>query len=622
MEINMKYKLTKSVISVILIATLALMLASASNAAPWRTASGTAPDTQEAALIQDKSEVIYATMGADGGVRNVYAVNHFEVAGAGSFTDYGHYSSITNLSTTDPLAQDGDCVSIQADEGDFYYQGNMSVTDLPWIFTLSYTLDGEIITPQELSGQSGKLEIHMKSAPNKNIDAVFYDYYMLQISLTLDTERCSDIKAPDATIAEAGKNKMMTYTVMPGTDADIVVSADVQDFVMAGIDISALPFSMSMELPDTSGLTDELGQLSDAISDLNDGVGELSGGVAELKEGAGELVNGSSGIGQGLFELNQNSGKLTEASELIDEALKQIASSLSDGMSGDIDLSGLTQLPQGLSQLAEGLRQISNGLTALKDGFTPAYQALNAAIQGIPDTVITENQIAELYANTDQSQYGLLSELIESYVAGQTVKGTYNQVKAAFDAVGSTIDTITANTNTIAGTLNDLAKEIEGALSSMDVLQQLDDLSAGLSELSQSYGEFHKGLKEYTDGVKQLNDGYTEFHSGISLFGDGMIDLKQGVNDLYDGTSEFKSETADIPEKTQAEIEKMMDEYLGSDFDPVSFTSSKNKNIGLVQFVFKCDGVEKVKEASIPAETKTESFWDRLTALFKGKEEE
>jgi len=616
----MKYKLTKSVISIILVAALTLMSAGTSYAMPDGTDSGAVLNTNETSLIQDKSEVIYATLGAGGNVRDVYAVNHFEVTEAGSFTDYGNYSSITNLSGTDLLSQDGDAVSLQADKGDFYYQGHMSSTALPWLFQLSYTLDGVKTPPQELAGKSGKLEICIKSTQNKNINPVFYDHYMLQISLTLDTERCSGIKAPDATVAEAGKNKMITYTILPDKDADIIVSADIQDFLMTGIDISAMPFSMSMELPNTGGLTDELGQLSDGISDLNDGVGELADGTADLKKGTDELKKGSSGIAQGLSELHGNSGQLTDASAQIDDALKQIASSLDGGMSEDMDLSGLTQLPQGFSQLAEGLTQISGGLTELKNGFTPAYQALDAAIKGIPDTVVTEEQIAQLYANTDPSQYGFLAELVESYTAGQTVKGTYNQVKDAFDAISSTIDTLTGSINTIAGTLDDMAKEIEDALSGMDVLQQLKDLSSGLSELSKNYAEFHKGLKEYTTGVKQLTDGYTDFHTGVALFGDGMGSLKQGVDDLYDGTGKLENETADMPDKIQSEIEKMMDEYLGSDFEPVSFTSSKNKDAGLIQFVLKCDGIEKTKEASVSVQTKNESFWDRLAALFKGKD--
>ena len=45
---------------------------------------------------------------------------------------------------------------------------------------------------------------------------LFYENYMLQISITLDMDKSSDIQAPDAVLANAGKNKVAAYTVLPG----------------------------------------------------------------------------------------------------------------------------------------------------------------------------------------------------------------------------------------------------------------------------------------------------------------------------------------------------------------------------------------------------------------------
>ncbi|HWR22325.1 MAG TPA: hypothetical protein VN366_02515 [Feifaniaceae bacterium] len=575
------------------------------------------------AAVKNKDEVVYANLASDGSVYAVRVVNRFEIIKAGAVSDHGKYRTVTNLTDTGALAQEGGSVAFAAQEGNFYYQGDMEQTDLPWTFAVSYSINGVKTPPQELAGKAGKLGIHIATAKNGKIDPVFYDNYMLQISLTLDSDTCSDITAPGATLASAGKNTVIAHTVMPGKDANIDIGATVRDFAMDGIDIAAMPFSMSVDLPDTSGMTDDFGALADAISDLNDGVGDLKGGVGELRNGANELRDGSADINEGLFELSDNSGDLIAGSAQIDSALARIASSLSGGLTGDLNLDDLEKLPQGLTQLAQGLRGISGGLSDLKNGFSPAYAALDGAMQGIPGGSVSPEQIQALYAVASGSSLdAALDTLVASYTAGQTVKGTYHGVKAAFDAVAPAIDELSAGIGTVAGTLEGISAQMAGALSGLDMLDQLEKLSDGLSELAENYSTFHSGLKKYMGGVDEMAEGYSEFDGGISEFGGGIGKLYNGVKDLHEGTGKLSDETADMPDTMQEEIDKLLDEYTGTDFEPVSFASPLNANISLVQFVLKCDGVKKpdtAEDAQIAP--KEETFWDRFVALFRGKEE-
>ncbi len=613
----MKLKTFKSISAVFLSAVLLCASAGVLSASPGTQTRSAAASEQGAATVRDKNEVIYATLDAEGGVSAVYAVNHFELEGGGSATDHGDYASVLNLTDTSPLARDGDTVTFDTAESNFYYQGNMVSAELPWSFELAYLLDGARMSPNELGGKSGRLEIHIKSARNNGANPVFYENYLLQISLTLDTQRCADIKAPGATVAEAGKNRMIAYTVMPGKDADITVSADVADFKMPGVEISAMPYSMSVSLPSASEFTAGLQPLVDAISDLNGGVGKLAEGASELKTGAARLKSGSGELYKGLSELSGNSERLIGASSQINGALESISASLSGGAPGGTDLSALGQLPQGLTELSGGLKQVSGGLAELKTGFSQGYAALDTAMGAIPEAVVTEAEIAALYAKTDASQHALLDTLVDSYKAGQYAKGVYSQVRASFDAVGSTIDTMTGSLDTIAGTLDDMARQIGGALAGMDSLSQLQ---SGLSELADNYSAFHDGLTEYAGGVSLIAAGYADFNSGLSSFAGGIGELKKGADELNAGTTRLHEETSGMPDAMQREIDKLMDEYIGTDFAPVSFTSAKNTDTSLVQFVLKCEGIEKLEEReSGKTETaKNETFWDRFTALFKG----
>jgi len=575
-----------------------------------------------AAEIKGKDEVVYATLSAAGAVDAIYIVNHFDLDKAGSIKDYGDYSSVVNLTDTGRISQDGDEVSFTAEADNYYYQGNMTSKDLPWDFDITYHIDGRQVEPQEAAGRSGRLEIKISSAKATGINPVFYDNYMLQITVTLDTETCGNIDAPDGTPASAGKDKVITYTVLPGKDADYSLSADVRDFTMAGISVAAMPYSMDIDFPDTDDKLGDLEKLPEAISELNDGVSELEDGIVDMESGADSLTSGSAGIRDGLAQLSGNSVNITNASAQINGALAQISAALSGSPVGSMDLSQIQQLPQGLAQLSEGLSGVSGGLTQLKEGFAPAYAALDSAIQGIPEPTVTEEQIQALYGTVmaaDPNQQATVDGLVAGYTAAQTVKGTYAQVKAGFDAVGTTIDTLVGSIGQMSEQLDASVQALGGSLQNLDSLGQLNQLIAGISELSANYSAFHSGLVEYTNGVDTLASNYNAFHSGIASFGEGVGELGSGIGELYDGTKTLNDEVSDMPEMIQDEIDGMKDEYMPADFDPVSFASEKNTDTGFVQFVLQFDGIEKPEAPEEPEvdEETNETFWDRLAALFQ-----
>jgi X-X-X-Leu-X-X-Gly heptad repeat protein len=495
----------------------------------------------------------------------------------------------------------------------------MNLTDLPWNFTITYALNDQLITSNELAGKSGKLEIHIKSEQNRTITPEFYESYMLQISLTLDNEKCSNLSADGAIVAEAGNSSMLNLTVMPKKDADLLINCDVKDFEMKGVEITAMPFSLSMDLPDTETMLQDFHKLPQAISDLNDGVGDLAEGTTKLAQGAIEIKTGSTNFETGLAELKKNSTQITGASSKISSALTTISTSLTTNTYG-ADLTQLTQLPTVLNELSTGLKGIADGMDQLKDGYSKAYAALDTAIIAIPDTIITKEQIEEQFPDLKESQQNLLDQLYASYEASQTVKGTYNLSKFAFAQVEPTMETLSTNLVTMYQGLDEMSGKFGSELSSTDISTQLGMLSKGLTELASNYSEFDKGLSEYMKGISKLSDGYSQFDTGISEFVSGVGALDQGVTTLHEGTEQFKDETAKMPEMIQDEIDKLMKDYTGTKIQNISFVSPNNTNTELVQFVVKCDDIKKIKVSNtnndVVEASKEETVWDRLVALF------
>lgn len=564
--------------------------------------------------ITSKDEVVYATLTASGDLKEIYVVNTLDIAEAGNVVDYGEFNSVKNLTDLSKLEQESESVQIDAPEGKFYYQGNMAKdTPLPWDVGVSYLLDGQKMDPKKLAGKTGHLAIKIETSANTNVDSVFFENYLLQISLQLPN-KYENIDASAGMVANAGKNKQITFSVMPGEEKTFQVEADVEDFEFQGIELAAVPSSLPIDTSDIANMTDDMGALSDAIGELNKGVGELKDGVAQLNNGAASLRDGSAQYKNGIGQLNGGTSELVQASTSIQEALKTISSSLS-GNSEGMDLSQLNELPAGLTALAKGLTDTANGLTTLQQSYSQAFGVLNNVINEIPAGQITEQQISGLYQSGANSE--VLDQLIANYTAAQKVKATYATVKQAFEAVEPSLSQTSEAIKNMSGQLTGIANELSASLKQSD-MSGFSELQKGLNGLSSNYGQFHSGLVSYTTGVSQLSGSYSKLHSGIVELSGGTSDLAQGVDKLHNGTNELYEETKDLPAQMEEEITQKLQEYDKSDFEPVSFVSPKNENVYSVQFVIKTEGIEKEEEEAKKATEKPKKgFWDLLLDLFR-----
>lgn len=610
----MKTKKLISIVGILLILFLILTYANLSYAEVSRLGPG------EAAVIDSKEEVVYGILGADGSSQGLYVVNRFVTSNSGSVIDYGKYSSVINLTDESKLKTGNGFVKLPVGEGNLYYQGNLKAKDLPWNIKIEYQLDGQEIAPSALTGKSGALQIHITTSKNKKVDPTFYEHYMMQITLTFDSEKCEQIKAPGGTSASAGVNQLVTYTVMPGKNADITLSAQIEDFSMNGIEFSALPYSVNIDLPDTGSLTGQFDTLISAVASLNKGAKSLSKGAAHLDNGTLSLTKGSSQMKQGLDAANNSADQLTQSSSQISAALSQIAAGLSGEGGGETDtatMAQLMQLPKGLRQLSAGLEEVTKGMAALESGLEPAYASLKESIEGIPSETITPEEIASLYMGLNQNQKSTADKLSASYAAAQKVKAVYASVKPAFDSTVNSLKTLNSSVAKISSQLSSMADQIEKALSQSDSMAELQKLSEGLSQLSEQYQKFDAGLKKYTQGISEIAKNYGSLDEGISSLAAGTGSLSKGTKSMQHGISALNAGVSDIPDQIQNEMDDMLGDYTSGDFTPVSFASPKNKDIDYVQFVIKTEPIEGPK-VQLPqkSEGKESSFWEKLKALF------
>ena len=502
-----------------------------------------------------KEEVIYANLDASGTVTGVYAVNSFAVQAGDTVTDHGSYTAVRNMTTTDPLEHSGDTVTAAvAEDGKLYYEGTMdTATALPWLVKLTYTLDGAEIAPEELGGKSGALTIRLQVSRNPDCTGDFFDQYALQVTMTLDTDRAQNIVADGATMANVGSNKQLSYILLPGSDSDVTVTADVTDFAMNAISLNGVKLRLNLDL-DGADLTGMLDRLQSGSVQLDDGANALADGIAQMQT----ALNGVSASTDQLTTLLDASTQIQNGIAQLDAGAAQLDEQVSyDAYKAILKENGLDldQLKDGNAKAMEQLEQLARVMPQLKDVIL-LLKGSSANIDAM-----------ETYLNTVHDGVAQL------HAGSSTLNSQYGQ----FDAG-----------------VRQLANALTGMLGNLSVLTD------GVNQLASQYGQLDSGLNAYTDGVAQLKAGVQQ--------------LTDGAAQLTAGTGELRSNVSGIDMGDQ--LDSLLAGLNGSS-EVESFTSAENTDVSAVQFALQTVAIEAPAPAAEPeAAPVALTFWQKLLKLF------
>ena len=583
------------------------------------------------AVPSSKEEVVYVNLTSGGSVKEMYAVNIFDDK---NITDYGDYLSVELLNTTDNINQNGDEITFSSSADRVYYKGKMKSTIMPWNISIKYYVDGKEYAPEEAAGKSGKMEIYFKVSKNEAYDGSFYDAYALQASFILDTEIAKNITAADATLANVGNKKQLTYTILPGEGIDTVITADVTDFEMDAVSINGIPLNMNIQVKDEE-LMNKVDELLGGIEDIDNGADELNSGVNrlsdatrddlqpgvnQLNDGMKDLNDGVLKIQDGLDELNSKSYELTSGSAQVLSALNTINSQLNSQEQKD----SISQLVSGSAGIKDGITNLTGKLGELQAGVSYAKFMDALAAEGLSDEAISQLELSN-------TQIAGMLESSNPVVAGTILKN--NQIiEGLKSGINQYLTTVNTNITALyqgAQSLNTEYAKLDAGIRSLAVsVQQLAD---GVNQLVSEYGKLDKGVNEYTEGVAKVIAGYSQIVTGTSdlLSGsgelrDGTAELVNSIAELYDGTSQLKDGTGEMRDETDGmdtqitdKIDEMVNGITGGNYELVSFVSEKNTNVKAVQFVIQTESVQ-IKEAdeATPVVEEKLNFWQKVLKLF------
>lgn len=541
------------------------------------------PLAAEAVPNTPKEEVVYVNLNTDGSVKEINVVNIFDLDKDGQIVDYGSYESLRNMTTTDKIEYSGDKITVDAKAGKLYYEGKLSKNVMPWDFSLHYYLDGKEYPAEEIAGKSGALKITMSIRKNPDCSGTFFENYALQASVTLDTNQCENIVTEDATVANVGSKKQLTYTILPGKEADLTITADVKDFEMPAIAVNGVPLSLNIDVDDeelmskVDELVDGIVKLDDGSLELKDGASDLKNGSSDLESGALDLRDGMSDLDggvqelydgilkvqDGLLELDSNSDDLTEGSAKVKEALETIQASLQSisASSDQIDElvkasneinDGIGELVGGISTLKSGIDQYQAGLG--EDGLEKLQQGNGSAVEIIDGIIDALNDVIDMLSQSSVSpepdapaQTMPLPDVSEEHTEEGTQQpsekeSTDNSQDMVPQEENSQEDSLETSQNSEDAGASDELQTDESA-QMIGVESSTDDYySSGSSVTSQEEIQAQisllRDLIQQLETVKQLFNGNLALVKGTETF---LSSAVPGVGELMSGAEKLQT---------------------------------------------------------------------------------
>ncbi len=627
----------------------------------------------------EKEEVIYVTADAGGKVKEVNSVNIFDGEEIGEkITDYGDYSEVKLLAGEGKISRSGKKISIDAGGEKIYYQGTLKNTEIPWNISIRYYMDGKEYEPAEIAGKSGKLKIHFVVSKNSKCSGNFYENYALQAAFTLDTEICRNIKAEEATIANVGQDKQLSYIILPGKGIDTYITADAENFEMDAVSINGIKLNLNIEV-DYTDIDKKADDAKDAAKELDEGAGdaeegaekiadgaeELADKIAELYDGTGKLSDGADELLSAVTEITDKNTELTDGAYKAFEGICSASESIINEKLTESGMSKVSLTPENYNTVLEDLLEKLDPAAVYNKAYNTALYTVTAQVERNADALyyaaaekIVWQQMAEMAAQQQAQQAGQTGSEEESGGGPETPagdgtgSGTNSTGDSSADSSGGASTEEAAaqqKAQLVQQVLAAMTEEqkaqiksaaIQQGMASSDVTSQISaavsnasKASAQVKELREQLDEFQKfydGVCDYTDAVSEAKDGAGKLSENMETleentgliseameeFCEKMEELRDGISKLKEGTAEFFDEISGLKGQIHDKVSEMIDELKGSGILR-SFTSSKNTEIESVQFVIKTEAISMDEPPQQEAvTTETLSFWQKLIRLF------
>ncbi len=525
-------------------ATAGILLAaafSASIALPCIAAADEAP------VAAEKDETVYVYTNADGNVRNVEVSTLLKNPdGASKLVDSTTLADVHGKDDA-TFTGAGDSLVWNADGENVSYTGTTAAA-APVSLRVSYTLDGQPVSAEELAGKSGRVTIQYDFFNNSTYQATVNGMYQTMYTpftcitaIMFDGNNFKNVTVENGKVINDGDDMIVAGYAMPGLKQSLgsmADDADIPERFTVTADVTRFELKSTMTIV-TAGLMSDLDASSFQMSGIND-ASALTDAMNQLISGSDKLTTGLDTLTLSIRDLQSGTASLYDGAETLSGKIGMLASS-----------EGLPALAGGVSALEGGIGTIRDAVASVKTELMPAIETLKASV--VP-TAEFETAIGTLAAKHDKivTEEGLTEAEYASVVAAltdaATMSGTVSAIAAGFSDGVAKIDELVAKIDAAKASAAALSASAADAASGAGALYEgAKSLEEGAARLSAAMPSLAEGAQAALDGSRTLTEGMRTFNDqGVSQLVNtlqsnygGMLDRMNALSDAAKSYTNF-----------------------------------------------------------------------------------
>ena len=506
-----------------------------------------------------KDETVYVMAKADGTVDKIIVSDWIKNnKGADTIRDLSTVGDIENVKTDASFTLDSDNMRVWEANGEDLYLKGTGKQPLPVDLTVTYSLDGKVISPEALSGKSGKVTIRFDYTNNAyetvkidGKDERIYVPFLMMSGMILDGEKFSNVTVTNGKVISDGDRTMLAGIAFPGLQHDLgltrdeldipsyfEVNADVKNFELgATVTIAANPLTKDID-PDE---LDSLDDLKASMNTLESAMTALIDGSSQLYTGLDTLLEKSGTLSEGVDALYLGAEQLSDGAAQVDDGAKELskgAATLSDGA---------VTLDLGALDLSSGLKTLDSNSGALNAGSDMTFTSILATAQkSLKEAGLdVPNLTPENYTTVLNT---LIDSLSEEKVRAQAQATAKEKVTAAVEA---NRETVTAGVT--EAVRQNVQAEVESGVRAQVTAKVIETLGYTVDEYNSAVAA---GMVDEAT-VAQVN---------------GAIDAQMNsdevsatISSLVDQNMQSEAIRAAIAQKTEEQIQSLIDENMQSE---------------------------------------------------------
>lgn len=552
-----------------------------------------------------KEESVYVKADASGNVKKTTVSEWLKNPEKGTISDTSELKDIKNVKGDETFETgSNNNVSWKSEGNDIYYQGTID-KELPVDVKVSYKLDGKSISPKDLKGKSGKVEIQFsydnKSKQTVNVngeDVEMYTPFTMVSAMMLSSDEYSNVSVENGKLISDGDKNIVVGVAFPGLANDlnlkdldmdidipetVTITADVKDATVGtSITMASAELMNEFGLDDIDSfddlqdsiddLEDATNQLVDGSKEAADGSKELADGAGTLNDGAGTLASGAGTLADGVNTLNEKSGTLVSGVNTLASGVgtytagvasiaknSQLISDNMQSLQGGVNKLEeqiAAQATQGLGEIKTNINNAKTGVDQINSAITTSLGEGKPGVQGIlsnasqaltgADVTIDQNDVNVTVKSVSLKNSESVNKIIEDSALSDDEKNALkNAINSAITKDNMNIEYKVELNENGNSKLNSAQQKIATANGLVTTA------NGALSQLSDSMNTISGGLSALAgeNGIGQLEAAFAKNGSvdqGFAQLGQGVSELAAGTQALADGAAELNKNSAPL----------------------------------------------------------------------------